>query len=209
MKTEDLIVRLARAAAPVTPLRPPAVRLLGWVALTAVCGVLGLAVYGLRADSATMTAHPGFVRDAAFGFMVLFFGGGAALVLAVPGAEGRGAARWAVVVGLAGWMLLVWWAVVEQGQGLTDMRHWPVCAVRIVSVALVPAVALVQMVRRAAPLRPAWASGLAVAAATAGGALAIQLTCSIVEPGHVLLGHVAPVGTFGALAATYRWRPAL
>jgi hypothetical protein len=204
MNTEDLVVRLAREAAPVTPLHPPAVRLLRWLALTAACGVLGLVIYGLRADSATMTERPGFVRDVALGLVVLLAGGSAALVLAVPGAERRGAARWAAAAGPAVWILLVWSAVAEQGQGFTDMRHWPICAVRILSVALVPAIALILMVRRAAPLRPAWASGLAVAAATAGGALAIQLTCPIVDPGHVLLGHVAPVATFGALAAVCR-----
>jgi hypothetical protein len=201
MNTEDLVVQLAREAAPVMPLRPPAVRLLTWLTLTIGCAVLGLAVYGLRADSATMTAQPGFVRDVLLGVTVLILGGAAALVLAVPGAERRGLARWAAMAGLATWLLLVWMAVLTQGQGFTDMRHWPVCAARILSVALVPAIALLAMVRRAAPLRPAWAAGLVVAAATAGGAVTILLTCPIVDPGHVLLGHLAPVAVFGAIAA--------
>jgi hypothetical protein len=197
---EELIVALARDATPVTPLRPPAVRLAVWFALTVLCGVLGLSLYGLRADSAVMTAQPGFARDVVLGLTLVGLGGASALILAVPGAERQGVMRWGATAALAAWLLLASAAVVEQGQGFTDMRHWPVCIVRLVSVALVPAVTLIAMVRRGAPLRPAWAAGLAVAAAASGGALTILLTCPIGDPDHVLLGHALPVAAFAALA---------
>ena len=204
MNMEELVVRLARDASPVTPLRPPAVRLMGWLAVAIASGVLGLAVYGVRADTATMAAQPGFVRDVMLGLIVLVAGSFAALVLAVPGIERRGAARWTAVLGLAAWVALVWTAVGEHGQGFSDMRHWPACAARIISVALGPAAALLWLVHRGASLRPSWSAALAVAAAAAGGALTIQLTCPFFDPGHVLLGHVAPVVILPVLAAGYR-----
>ena len=203
MNTEELVVRLARDAAPVTPLRPPAVRLLGWLIVTVLFGVLGLALYGVRTDRATMATQPGFVRDLVLGMLVMVAGGFAALVLAVPGREHWGVVRWTAVAGLAAWTTLVWTAVGESGQGFTDMRHWPACAARILSVGLVPAVVLLSLVHRGASLRPSWSRALGVGAAAAGGALTIQLTCPIFDPGHVLLGHVGPVIVLPLLAAGY------
>ena len=63
------------------------------------------------------------------------------------------------------------------------------------------------MIRRAAPLQPAWSGALAGFAAVASGAIAVHVACPFNDPAHTLLGHFAPVlatGWLGALAGR-RW----
>jgi hypothetical protein len=201
--TDDLILALARQARPVTPLRPPAVRLLGWLALAALSATAGVWVYGLRPDSATMAASRGFAVDAVLALVILLSAAGAALLLAVPGAERRPVLRALALAAVVGWIALTIQAVWLQGEGLDGAAHWAACASRVASVALVPGLALLAMLGRGAPLRKGWAVGLSGAAAGAAGALAVLLTCPIVDPAHVLLGHVAPVALLGLGAAAF------
>ncbi len=201
MKTDDLILELARDAAPVRPLRPPLARLAAWLVVAGVSVAAGVLVYGLRTDSATMASVPGFGRDVVFAGVVALLGAGTALVLAVPGAERHPIVRALAVASVAAWIALAATAVIDRGTGFAGAADWPICAIRVVSVALVPAGYLLMLVRRAAPFRPAWMAGLGGAAALAAGSLAVQLVCPITAPAHVLLGHVAPVGVFGLLAA--------
>jgi hypothetical protein len=124
-----------------------------------------------------------------------------ALVLAIPGAERSPALRGTTVALVALWAILLVVAVIHAGHGLAAVADWPVCFLRVLAIGSVPAVVLIRMLRRAAPLRQAWASGLATIAAIATGALAIQFICPLSDPGHALLGHFGPVVAIGGLAA--------
>jgi hypothetical protein len=200
MKTEELVVDLARQAAPVAVLRPPVVRLLTWLPLALLSGLAGVAVYGLREDSATMAYTDRFAIDAALAAIVLLSGAAAALVLAVPGAERRPFLRFSAVTALVGWTAYGVAALATAGGTVSDL-HWPVCVLRIATMAILPGVALVAMVRRGAPLSPRWTSSLALAAAAAVGALAIQVICPVVTPDHLLIGHIGPVVLAAIVAA--------
>jgi hypothetical protein len=128
----------------------------------------------------------------------------AALVLAIPGAERSVVLRIAAVIVIGLWALTLVTAIVRAGYGFAGVSHWYICFVRIVAIGLVPAVAVVAMLRRAAPLRPAWTGALALASATAVGALAIQLSCPLNDAAHALIGHfgaVVSVAALGALSA--------
>ena len=94
--------------------------------------------------------------------------------------------------------------------GLSGVSDWYVCAIRVAAIGLVPAVVLVAMVRRAAPLRLEWTGALALAGAAAVGSLAIQFICPVDDAGHALLGHLGPVlalAAAGAAAASSLFAP--
>jgi len=202
MNTEDLIVRLARDAQAVTPLRPPLVRLALWMPVAVVSIAAGTWIYGLREDHATMFASPGFVRDGVFAALVLMLGVAAALWSAVPGLDRRWLGRMSVVVAAVAWVTIAATAVLTAGHGFANAAHWPACAARALSVALVPGGLLYVLARRAHPLRPAWTFGAAAASAMAAGAIAAQLTCPLTDAGHLLLGHVLPVAVTALVVAT-------
>ena len=73
------------------------------------------------------------------------------------------------------------------------------CVYKTASIAAVPSIALFAMVRRAAPLRAAWAGSLAVLSTTAVGVLGANIICPYDRPLHMLVWHVAPLMLFAAL----------
>ena len=87
MRTEDLIVDLARQSGPWTPLAPVRVRLTRWLVLAIGLGVVTVAVIGARADFADAIQRPTFVALAVATLASGLLAAQAALVLSVPGAE--------------------------------------------------------------------------------------------------------------------------
>jgi len=203
VKTDDLIADLASRLTPVQPLQPPHVRMLSWgvVALASIAG--GVVALGLRPDVVVRLSQPDFAWTLIIAVAASVVASMAALVLAVPGAEGAVALRRLAVVIVTVWLVGILVAVIRDGSGLINDPHWPVCFLRVVAVALIPAIALVVMIRRAAPLYPAWTAVLLAVAATAAGTLATQLACPIDGASHALTGHFAPVPVFGLLAAAF------
>ena len=61
MRTDELIVQLARAAGPVRPLPGPSVRLARWTAAAVPLAALGVIVIGPRKDILTAIYQPTFV----------------------------------------------------------------------------------------------------------------------------------------------------
>jgi hypothetical protein len=201
VKTEDLIIELARDVTPVTRLKPPVVRLLSWVVLALVTGAAALAVFGVRPDRATMGTAPQVWIDAIAALAMTVAAAHAALVLAVPGAERRGVSRWVTVAIAAAWAGQLTVAMVAAGDAAARVDVWYVCALRITLIAIPPAVALAVMVQRGAPLRPVWTAALILASSTAAGAAATVLLCEIPHEAHVLAGHVGPIVLWSLMAA--------
>jgi hypothetical protein len=201
MKTEDLIADLAGRLEPVRPLAPPAVRLLLWALVAAACAGAGLVVFGAKPDFRVALGQAEFLALGCLAVGTAILAGAAALVLAIPGAERSPAMRTTAVTLVAVWLATLLVAIARADEGFRFDSHWPACFSRAVGIGLVPAVVLLAMLRRAAPLRLAWAAGLAAVAATAAGALAVQIICPINDPAHALIGHFAPVATLGAIGA--------
>jgi len=61
VRTDELIVQLARAAGPVRPLPGPSVRLARWTAAAVPLAALGVIVIGPRKDILTAIYQPTFV----------------------------------------------------------------------------------------------------------------------------------------------------
>jgi hypothetical protein len=199
---EDLIVQLASQASPVTPLASPGRRVVRWLAVAVLAVAAGVVAFGLRRNLADAWLSPAFIGDATFGIVLMGIGAWASLALAIPGAREQSLLRALTLIVLAGWATLVTANAVHAGQPLGD-AHWPVCALRVVLVGVGPAVLLLSMIRRAAPLHAGPTTALALSAAAAAGALAVGLVCPLSAPAHTLLGHVGPVVVLtivGALA---------
>lgn len=204
MRTEDLIADLASRAAPVRPLPSPGVRALGWLGVAFVFGAAGLVVFGNRPGLDSLVAQPYFLWTAILALATAVFAVIGALVMAIPGAERSPLLRGATVAIVGLWAVTLATMIVRADHGFASVSDWYICFMRVVAIGLVPAVAVIAMLRRAAALRPGWTGALAMAAAAAAGALAIQFICPLDDAAHALIGHFGPVvtaGAFGALSA--------
>jgi hypothetical protein len=201
MKTDDLIAELSGRAPPVRPLPSPAIRVLVWSLVALGSAAAGILVFGAKPDLASAVQLPEFLATAILALGTSFLAAAATLVLAIPGAERSPAGRVLALSFMTLWVVTLVASIARAGHGLTGDAHWPVCFIRVVGIGLLPAVALFMMLRRSAPLRLAWTSGLATVAAMAIGAVAVQVICPINDSGHALLGHLGPVLALGGAAA--------
>lgn len=201
MKTDELIAQLANAAAPVKPLPSPAVLALMWAAVALVCAEAGVVIFGARPDFRDVLSHPRFGWQFMAAIATAAVAAWAALVLAIPGAERSPALRGSSVTLGALWALMLIVFVVQAGDGFAGASDWPICFIRVIAIGLVPGIVLVNMLRRAAPLRLTWTSALAAAAAMAAGAVAVQIVCPLDDAAHALLGHFGPVAAIAVLGA--------
>jgi len=201
MKTDDLIADLASRATPVRPLPAPGIRTLAWLAVAMASAAAGVLVFGTRPNLVSLMRDHEFLLTSALALATAGLSSAAALVLAVPGAERSALTRGLPFAVLGMWTLTVSMTVLEASQGLSGVSDWYVCAIRVTAIGLVPAIVLVAMLRRGAPLRREWTGALALAGAAAAGALAIQFICPVDDAGHALLGHLGPVLALAAIGA--------
>jgi hypothetical protein len=215
VRTDELIVQLARDARPVRPLPGPSVRLARWTAAILPLTAMGVLVVGPRKDVLTATLEPAFLGMALGTLCTALLAASSALVLSVPGAERSPVQRVAPLLagGLCSLALMV--GLTSSGETLPRLFALPfhrACFIEIVAFSVVPGWVLFAMVRRAAPLRRAWAGALAMLGAVAIGAVATQFICPLDDPAHHLVGHVVPVAAlsvFGAIAGHrhFTWLP--
>jgi hypothetical protein len=199
MNTNDLIAELARRATPVTPLPPPAMRLLRWSAIAAFAATVAVFVVGPRADLGSAAATGAFVRVFGLSLVVGVGAAFAALTLAIPGATRTPAVYRVPAAVFALLVVFATAAVVSAGHGLREASPWMHCAVCVLGVSLLPAAALWVMVERSAPLRPRLTAALAFMAAGSIGTLAIEIICPLTDSGHILIGHIVPVVLFAGV----------
>lgn len=174
---DALIGRLADDAAPVKPLRPPALRALAWLgaALAVIAGIV--AYHGLRPDLAAELAEPGemlaLIAAAATGVAATF----AAFFLAVPGYS----ARWSL---LPLPVALVWISGLGIGCYADWVRYGPdgitlgesyECFQAIVLTSLALGVPLAILLRHARLVRPVLTAAMGGLALSSLAAAALEL----------------------------------
>ena len=203
MRTEQVIADLVSRATPVRPLPAPGIRALAWAAIAAACACAGVAIFGVKPDIDVVVRDPEFVWRAMAGVLTIAFAGASALVLAVPGAERTPVLRGSAIALVSVWALTLATSAIRAGDGFVAWSdgHWPICFARVAIVALIPAIALTVMLRRAAPLHPRWTVALGMIAAMAAGAVATQIVCPVNGSAHALLGHFGPVIVFALFGA--------
>lgn len=170
--TPDLIESLARGVAPVRRLRPPLVRALGWLVLAAlVLGLLAIS-QGIRPDLAQRLQQAQFVISLTGALLTGICAVIAAFMLSLPDRP-----RWWLALpapALCGWLSTIgyqcltnWITLEPGGMRLGETAR---CFATLVLASLPLSLALLVMLRYAAPLRPTAATltgSLAVAAMTA------------------------------------------
>ena len=204
MKTDELIVELARSAGPVRRLPSPSIRLARWTAATVPLMVLAVLVIGPRKDVMAAISAPAFLAMAMVTLSTALLSAASAFVLAIPGAERSWWQRALPLLAGGVWTLALWYLLTIEGAAVVRLLAWPVhvtCLIEIAGLSLVPGWALFAMLRRAAPLQRAWSGALAALAAAAIAAAATQFICPVDDPAHQLVGHLLPVMVLSLLGA--------
>jgi hypothetical protein len=197
VKTEDLILQLATSAAPVTPLAAPSIRLVRWMAVSALVTAVAIVAIGARHDLIAAAARPAFTASLVALLLATVSAAAAALMLSVPGAERSPLQRALPMVAAAAWPA-AWLAAMTTHAAPGGVRLFhSACAIEIAALGAASGWVLFVMIRRAAPIRPGWTAGVASLAAITSASAATQVICPIDDPAHQLLGHVLVAAVLG------------
>jgi hypothetical protein len=176
MRTEELIEQLAGEARPVQRLPAPHMRMLGWLLASLPFVALVVLVMSPRPDLAAKLGEARFLIEQGAAFATAVTAAIAAFYLIIPGANRRVAllpavpfTAWVTTLGLgciADWLRY----------GLDGLRITPdlACFPNIALVGALPAVAIVVMLRRGAPLAPHTTMLLGGLAAAALGSFGLR-----------------------------------
>ncbi len=212
MRTEDLVKSLAVNAEAVRPLSSPHVRMLVWFSISVTYAALVVLLVGPRPDIGERLADVRFVVEVTSAFMVSALAAAAAFCAECPGRPLW--ERFAPVPALAVWLATLgdgcWRAWIQEGpSGLTIVPDF-LCFPSIVLISMVPAILILAMIRRGAPIAPISTTALAMLAAGALGAAALRLFHMQDASVMVLIwqfGSVAVLALLGGLAGRrlLRW----
>lgn len=177
MTTDELIARIASDGRPVRRLPPPAHRLASWLVVTLPVVAAVVMFMTPRPDLAQQLSDPRFQTEQLAALTTAMAAAFAAFSSVVPGR-----ARWPLFLPLV--PLAVWLASLGQDcvriwrvagpEGLQLGWDW-VCIPAIAMVGAAPAVAIVVMLRRGAPVLPGVAVALGALAAAALGNFGLRL----------------------------------
>lgn len=202
METDELIRRLAESAQPVRPLAAPWKRAACWlaVALPAVAAIV--MAMSPRDDLAILLTEPRYLIEQAAAFATAVAAALAAFCLIVPGRR-----RWPALMPIV--PLTIWLGSLGQGclqdwfyrggAGLGLSPDW-VCFPSIVAVGAAPAVAMVVLLRKGAPMAPRLTVALGGLAAAALGNFGLRLFHAQDASLMVLVWQVGTVAILSALA---------
>lgn len=200
--TDTLIETLARDARPVRRLPPPGWRVVRWLAAgLPVIAVFG-AVMGARPDIVEKLAEPVFLLQLLAGLVTAVCAAFAAFASCVPGSP-----RWSLwlpAVPLAVWIGSLgrqcwqdWLTFAPDG---VVFRPDLICLPIIAMVGAVPAIAMVAMVRRGAPLTPRLTVFLGALAAAALAYVGLRLVHPQDAAFMVLVWQFGSVALFATVA---------
>ena len=206
--TPDLIDALSSNLMPVRRLRPPGLRALFWLLLGLVVLALLGAVQGLRPDITLRLSDPGFIIGMTGAVLTGVLAAVAAFMVILPDRS----RLWLLLPMpfLALWLSTIGYQCLTQWVSLSPdgMRFGETvrCFATLVLTGLPLSLAMVMMLRRATPLRPAVASvsgSLAVAAITA---TALSLVHDLDATVMILLWNVGLTGLYIGLAWVFGGR---
>jgi hypothetical protein len=204
METDRLIHRLAADATPVRPLAGPWTRTGLWLAVAIPYVALVVILMSPRPDLAMQLADPRFQVEQVAAFLTAILAAVAAFGCTIPGRSRAicllPMAPLAIWLGSLGYGCLQDWQALGP-EGLRLRIDWD-CLPAAALVGIVPAVAMVVMLRRGAPLSPRVTLALG---ALAVGALA-QAGMQIYHVGDIsLMVLVWHLGSVAVLAAVAGW----
>ena len=177
MDTEQLIRTLAHDVEPVRPLRRPSLRAAVWVAGTALYLGALILMMSPRDDLGARIQDPRFLVEQLAALLMGVTAAAAALASVVPGYRRR--VLLLPLAPLTAWLGIIGFGALRDVQTLglgpeLFQADWR-CVATILLGAAVPAVAMVRMLRRGAPLTPHLTAGLGGLAAAGLGNLGVCL----------------------------------
>jgi hypothetical protein len=201
METDDLIRRLAADTGPVRRLRPPWLRTLFWLALSLPYVAAVVSGKLLMVGLPQALADPRFVIEQAATLATMIAAAAAAFASVVPGFDRR-----VLLLPLA--PLAVWLGSVGQGcvkdwlrlgaEGLAIRPDWD-CLPSAAVIGIVPAVAMIAMLRRGAAVHPRLTLAMGALAVAAAGNLGMQLFHYRDASIMVLFWHLGSVAALSVL----------
>jgi hypothetical protein len=213
LATEELIDILVSRMRPVRPLRAPALRVAGWVAISAPWVMLVVLVLGIRSDLHARLGDGRWLLELAAAAATAITAAHAAFCAGVPG-RGRSWERLVPLTLLAVWLGTLghgcFAASPAHGLALPDWRCLPAVAVA----GLIPGMAIARMISRGVPLAPTWTAALGALAIAATGEVGLQLIYRVDSGLMVLIwqgGAVIGLTVLGACLGSQlvRWRSEL
>ena len=205
IKTPDLIASLAANATPVRRLRPPVMRAACWLLLAAVVLTLLAVNQGIRPDLVQRLQEPAFAASMAASLLTGVLATIAAFLVSLPDRS----RLWLLlpVPALIAWLsnvgyqcLTQWVAIGPDGMSFGEAAR---CFATLVLTSLPLSLAMLVMLRYAAPLRPTAATlmgSLAVAAVTA---TALSLFHTIDATAMILMWNFGTAVLFVGLAGVF------
>lgn len=174
METDRIIARLVQDARPVRRLGHPLLRTVAWLAIALAAVALSVWFMGPRTDLGVKLHDARYVAEQIGALLTAFTTALAAFAIVVPGRS-----RYWIALPIV--PLLLWLASIGAGCIADWLRgdaifesDWS-CFPAIALVGAIPAVAMVLMLRRGAPLMPHLAVGLGALAAAALGDFGLRL----------------------------------
>jgi hypothetical protein len=176
MRTEDLIQTLSDTAKPVRRLAHPVWRAALWVAVSLAYFSIVLMIVGVREDLATKVDDPRYLIEVGAALLTSIMAAAAAFCAGCPGrplwerfAPFPFLAVWLASLGEGCWRQ--WVQTGPDGQLQFDF----LCVQVIFALSLLPALLIMAMIKRGAPIAPMSTTGLATLAATALSAAVLRL----------------------------------
>lgn len=196
MATDEVIANLVRDLRPVRPLPVPQVRLVQWGLVAVTTMVIVTAGLGPRANLLDSLATVPFHAHSILLGLVALSSAIAALAMAIPGEPVQPWRRWAPVVAGLSWAAVLLgelWVFAVRGQSSWPGMEGVGCVAKAFAFSVTPGLALMLMIGRSAPGDVRATMFFAGLAATAVGALGVELTCPLTSPSHLVVWHAAPV----------------
>lgn len=197
MEINDLIHKLSQNVKPVRRLPPVSILLLVWLAGALLCLFWGVRMVGCRLDLGMRCCEPTFILESVLLLSAAIFAAASALAMSVPGTTGTYLLRRLTFVFLGLWILVLFYRagqwITEQGYSALPAGLEGYCPLDLFLLGLLPALLLLVLLRRAAPLDLGWSGILALLAVGSLAAFGVQFTCVFGSPIHVLIYHALPV----------------
>jgi hypothetical protein len=200
-RTDDLIRRLTENAAPQRPLGRPWTRAVVWCAGALLSVALVDFVWSRDAPVALSTDSR-FVWEQVSALLTALTAAAAAFATVVPGSSRR--LVWLPLVPLAAWLVSVGQRCAQDLSAPSGvppiLGHWG-CFPVTVLVGVVPAVAIVLMLRRGAPLAPRLTTALAAVAVAGIANFGVRFVHALDASFIVLTWHVLAVFVLSGIVA--------
>lgn len=212
MDTDRVIAQLVQDARPVRRLSNPLLRTAAWLAVALAAVGLSVWLMGPRPDLTAKLYDARYVVEQAAALLTSVTTALAAFVIVIPGRSRYWVAL--PIAPLSLWLASVGWGCVSDWlRGATLFESDWSCLPAVALVGAIPAVAMVLMLRRGAPLLPHLAVALGALAAAALGDFGLRLFHPIDAGLMVLVWQIGSVAILTVILTQYaptllRWRHA-